>query len=362
MLISEGAEGMRTDYKIGIAVVLFLAVVIVVYNLFIPPNAAPPMHSRDGLVGNFERLPAGGEGTLSPGTGFYTPTTDDTVIEGLGQSFVGRGDSPEPSEVRSQAPSTLRRSQRSPGSLGGTSPEPAILSDVPAEVEPAALVVTRPPQVTPPPATPDDRIYVVQKGDHGFWTVAVKEYGDGRNWHLIAQANPSAESNTLRPGQKLKIPALRRTSALRASGQTPRSPDRPYRVQKDDAGFWGVSEKVYGTGKHWARIAQANPDVDSHSLKVGQELIIPPLPTARRPDTSPPSALRSGEQWYTVRAGDAGFWDVAKHAYGAGKYWRKVAEANPDVDSGRLRPGQKLRVPPREGNTDEGSLRASLSP
>lgn len=57
---------------------------------------------------------------------------------------------------------------------------------------------------------------------------------------------------------------------------------RVYVVQKDDLGFWTIAEKVYGDGKHWRLIADANPGVDVEKLSAGEKLKIPPLPKGKR--------------------------------------------------------------------------------
>ena len=57
---------------------------------------------------------------------------------------------------------------------------------------------------------------------------------------------------------------------------------RVYVVQKDDLGFWSIAQKVYGDGKHWHLIADANPGVDVEKLSVGDRLKIPPLPKGKR--------------------------------------------------------------------------------
>ena len=51
-------------------------------------------------------------------------------------------------------------------------------------------------------------VYVVQKDDLGFWTIAEKVYGDGNHWRLIADANPGVDVEKLSAGDRLKIPKL----------------------------------------------------------------------------------------------------------------------------------------------------------
>lgn len=45
----------------------------------------------------------------------------------------------------------------------------------------------------------------------------------------------------------------------------------------EDASLYNVSEKVYGDIAHWTVIRDANPGVDSTTVRPGTELTIPPI-------------------------------------------------------------------------------------
>jgi len=121
---------------------------------------------------------------------------------------------------------------------------------------------------------------------------------------------------------------------------------RTYTVKAGDAGFWAVAQAVYGEGKYWKLIGDANPEADSNALRPGQVLVIPPLPRLAL-NTTPPGLTAIGDsQSYTVKQGDKGFWGIAEKVYGHGKYWPLIRRANPEVDSYSLRAGQTLIVPP----------------
>jgi len=80
----------------------------------------------------------------------------------------------------------------------------------------------------------DQRIYLVQAGDAGFWGIAQKVYGQGKYHRLIAEANPQANPKKLQPGQKLIIPEL--TGAARekaASGLLLEAKEAP--AEQEDA-------------------------------------------------------------------------------------------------------------------------------
>jgi hypothetical protein len=59
---------------------------------------------------------------------------------------------------------------------------------------------------------------------------------------------------------------------------------------------------------------------------------------------------------YVVTADDTTFYDIAKKVYGDGQLWRRVAEANPDVNQAHLRPGQQLIVPSLPDAKDDDEL------
>ncbi len=378
---------MRTDYKIGIAALVLVGVVITIWSLTSDPQPTPEPDDQPQDVARVEddRAAAPRDDRNSS---FYGTGRDDDVASGLGGAITGRPRDDAaggPADVddaaaRADALAALRaamlRSRARDEAAGGAPADGAGLPfgdrGLGALGHDRGAGVTRTDSTQPGGTTK----YVVKKGDAGFWTVSERAYGDGKHWALIAKANPEADSNALREGQILKIPPLPVADSAvgggtavaggPAAGQLVSRADgtRYYYVQEGDAGFWTVSQKAYGHGKHWAVIAKANPGVDSGSLKKGQKLLVPPLPAAGstgggggRPSATT-RTLGPGEKWYTVAEGDAGFWDVAKKSYGAGKHWEVIAKANPNVNPGRLRAGQKLIVPPLSASSGR-SIRTS---
>jgi nucleoid-associated protein YgaU len=57
-----------------------------------------------------------------------------------------------------------------------------------------------------------------------------------------------------------------------------------------------------------------------------------------------------GEQQYTVQSGD-NLSKIAKNLLGDGNAWKQIFDANRDVldDPDKIRPGQTLKIPPRQG-------------
>ena len=86
---------------------------------------------------------------------------------------------------------------------------------------------------------------------------------------LLVGCDPGAGPNDSAPGASSDV----------APSETISAGERVVIVGEGDAGaFWGIAERVYGDGKYWPLIAEANPGVDPRALKPGDELCIPPLP------------------------------------------------------------------------------------
>jgi len=85
---------------------------------------------------------------------------------------------------------------------------------------------------------------------------------------LLAGCNQPPEQTNVAPGP---------TEV--AANQPVSGGEQTYVVTADDAGaFSGIAVKMYGDGKYWRLIAEADPGVDPRMLKPGDELFIPPLP------------------------------------------------------------------------------------
>jgi len=386
---------MRTDYKIAIAALVLLGLGVVVWSFMdptpvedTPQDKTPPpivknepvdepstfyrTRREDDVATSTDEGPiTGRDRTLPPtddvaGRDTVTPTADTsggTPLSGLAAYLEA---------VRRRAAETARAEEAARSDTTGPTPGSNIASmwrDSGAGDTTTGDTTTYPLDTgatrTPDPVGPaafsyPEKTYTVKDGDNGFWTVSKNAYGDGKYWALIAKANPQADSDRLAVGQVLKVPALavetaRATGAdttTTSAGQVRTEADgkRYYTVKDGDAGFWTVAAKAYGNGKHWALIAQANPNMVSARLRKGQKLLVPALPASESSPTRTPAALgrtlNPGEKWYTVVDGDAGFWDVSKKSYGHGKHYAIIAKANPNVNSGRLRKGQKILVPP----------------
>ena len=145
------------------------------------------------------------------------------------------------------------------------------------------------------------------------------------------------------------IPATAPTEITPASPLVSIGPSsaKTYTVVKGDT-IWKIAEKEYGDGKFYYLIADNNSNIDVHSLKVGQQIKIPPLPQSKAAVATvaePIPASTSGQTVYVVQPGDAGLWGIAAKVYRDGSKYPIIAKANPGVDSTKLRVGQKLIIP-----------------
>ncbi len=125
-----------------------------------------------------------------------------------------------------------------------------------------------------------------------------------------------------------------------------------YTVEKGDS-LWKIASKFYGHGSSWRRIYEDNKLVikDPSRLYKGQQLIIRLTNTAGcAPD--PIVSLSDGGALegtvYRIQPGDR-LWTIASRAYGSGKLWTLIYEANrvSIVDPERIRVGQVINIPQR---------------
>ena len=115
-----------------------------------------------------------------------------------------------------------------------------------------------------------------------------------------------------------------------------------YTVQKGDT-LWKIAVKFFGDGNQWRKIYEDNKDVlgNPDRIYAGQVLKII-VTTASGSQETVPAAGGT----YTVQPGDS-LWKIAVKAYGNGRRWTKIYEANKDriSDASRIRVGQVLVIP-----------------
>ncbi len=154
----------------------------------------------------------------------------------------------------------------------------------------APTAVRTPPAVYAPGAGagaaapgPGWRSYRVRERD-SLERIARREYGDARLWRPLAEVNGITDPGRLRLGATLWLPpveALRGESPAVAAAAAPAGAaadfPRRYRVREGET-VSQISQKVYGTSRHWERILAANGLSRPEELRAGVELVIPPPP------------------------------------------------------------------------------------
>ncbi len=131
---------------------------------------------------------------------------------------------------------------------------------------------------------PGWRSYRVRERD-SLERIARREYGDARLWRPLAEVNGITDPGRLRLGATLWLPpaeALRGESpAVAAAAADPAGAaadfPRRYRVREGET-VSQISQKVYGTSRHWEHILAANGLSRPEELRAGVELVIPPPP------------------------------------------------------------------------------------
>jgi len=143
------------------------------------------------------------------------------------------------------------------------------------------------------------------------------------------------------PGVTEKIEPIREIEEPEPEVTTPAS----YVVKTGDA-LSTISDKIYGSSKHWQLIAQANNITDpATEVRAGMVLKIPPLPAATEPvRTVEAPTTAAGERIHTVLKEDT-LSEISQKYYGTSRYWKLIAKANKLDESDFLRPGSTLVIP-----------------
>lgn len=160
------------------------------------------------------------------------------------------------------------------------------------------------------------------------------------------QPNPSTPSG-LDPSDVIRPPA---EGTPKPSAPAPIAPDS-YQIAAGDS-LYVISQKVYGTPRHWREIFDANRDTleAEDRLVVGKTIRIPKIaaaPASKAPEVAPLSAPElAGKKTHVVKAGDS-LSTISKLYFKESRFWQKIAEANTKVlkDPHDLKVGMVLVIP-----------------
>ncbi|WP_459957884.1 LysM peptidoglycan-binding domain-containing protein [Nocardia sp. IFM 10818] len=204
-------------------------------------------------------------------------------------------------------------------------------------------------------------MHTVVSGDT-LWAIAIRFYGDGTKFAVIAAANGIANPHLIHPGHILQIPDLPgpapdpqptppppperiafrllrpadlvdlRCEAIGFRFAPAPQPDVVTHVVVEGDTLWDLAVRFYTDGTEFALIAAANHIADPNLIFPGQVLVIPDVP-GPAPDTT-----------HTVVAGDT-LWDLAARFYGDPTLFTLIAAANHLADPNVIHPGQVLTIP-----------------
>ncbi|MDR4503559.1 MAG: LysM peptidoglycan-binding domain-containing protein [Candidatus Scalindua sp.] len=119
-----------------------------------------------------------------------------------------------------------------------------------------------------------------------------------------------------------------------------------YTVKPEDTLF-KIAKKFYGEGSKWKSIESVNNQINSASLRVGQDLILPDIPILRNmEDAELLHSTNHNKAVYKVKWGDSLF-NIASTLYHDSDKWHLILEENQDVikDTKEILVGQILLIP-----------------
>jgi len=119
-----------------------------------------------------------------------------------------------------------------------------------------------------------------------------------------------------------------------------------YKVQPNDTLF-KIARKFYGQGSMWKNIKDANDDIQSTSLEIGHDLVLPGVPVLTNINDA--ELFDKGNHTkavYKVKWGDS-LYNIASELYHDGRKWHVIYEENKDEikDMNELTVGQVLIIP-----------------
>jgi nucleoid-associated protein YgaU len=293
---------MRTDAKIGFAIVGVLLTVLAVYAVVIPKHGKTAKQASGGQVQTVTIPPE----TAPPDTAVRVPP-----IAGDGESMPAAGPTKPPADI------------------GGVVKPPV---DVPPKHDDRTTVVTNP---------------LTDLGDPTHLPGgATGPGGDARHSDVTPGRDPIAR-RTDRPGDDHGAANGRVATA---------AANHFYRVKAGQT-LTSIAAEVYGDGQQWGQIAKANPGINPARLRVGTKLQLPDPATVRpRPSVvvpasevvvEDPTVVATAGSSYRVKSGDS-LYKIARQKLGSGRLADEVYELNRDAigpNPTKLRLGMVLRLP-----------------
>lgn len=121
------------------------------------------------------------------------------------------------------------------------------------------------------------REHVVARGET-LSQIAMEQLGTSRRWQEIVALNPGLDPNSLRVGQKLKLPGAGASTPTVAPAPAPVAtndgPGGSYTIRSGDV-LSRIAQDQLGSVKHVGAILALNPGLDPTRLSVGQVIAMP---------------------------------------------------------------------------------------
>lgn len=216
--------------------------------------------------------------------------------------------------------------------------------------------------------------------NESLWSISEKYYGTGYNWVDIREANNLANPNQISVGTEIIIPdveprKIEKTVSPTVIAQvsptnelTPSTSPTPTPVEKENSPtpttspsptpatkpnepsvvsehivtsgdtLWAISQKYYGTGYEWSKIAKENNIENPNKIEVGQTLKIPATGKTTAIDTKVEYTK------YTVQKGDS-LWKIAQSELGNANLWVEIAKINKLKNPSIIHAGNVLEIP-----------------
>ncbi|MCS7093434.1 MAG: LysM peptidoglycan-binding domain-containing protein [Patescibacteria group bacterium] len=143
--------------------------------------------------------------------------------------------------------------------------------------------------------------------------------------------------------EKVSPPQSAKTKKTQIQAQKKDQPSKSkiYIVQPGDD-LWGIAQRFYGSGYRAYDIAKANNLNQDLPLFVGQELVLPDLPSLAEAGLN--FSIKAKKIKYVVQPGES-LSSIALKFYGDLFAWPKIAEANNITFPDNLEVGTELIIP-----------------
>jgi nucleoid-associated protein YgaU len=375
---------MRKDVKLGLAVGGVLLAVLVVYVLVVPGNNANRPGADVTLDDGSTGAGSTGAGTTDIGTSTAQGDTGmrDAAIAGRDADATTHdttGGSGEPASAggsaKAEAPVAGSNAHSETANIGSTTDKPtgesagggwnwdalvAGTEKVPSLGASTDVATGAGAATNDAPRSHDNAI---AQNSAVAQNAAVAQNSAGLGASGTAQAAPSqidqtataanaASSQDAGAVSPVTEGTLRSTDAAQlASAKT--------HVVKAGETYSKISQELFGTSRYYARIEQANPNIDPTRLKPGMAITIPAIDTtAAAPKAATPAAVAAQtataaekaidpKTEYKVQPGD-NLHNISLRLYGKADRMEKIYELNKATigdDMARLKVGQVLKLP-----------------